>query len=667
MHILGIVVMLLPALAAVCPAAASAVLPADAAEETMLMFIGESQPVVTVASRSPESPATAPAIVTVIDREEIAQRGYRTLAELLADQPGFFIAAGGRGSVPYLRGLRDAVLFLYDGVPLATDVTKSFAPLDRELNLAAVDRVEIVRGPGSVLWGPDAFAGVVNIVPLSGRRHPGAGVSLQGGSDNLRGGTVSWGERTPDWEAFLFAGGVLQEFWQPGYDDWQPDGAGLDAEIDPSRFAELTGTLKVGDWLQLSGRWTDFVRRYTMHNAEGTIRWAGERETPVNQVKISVSKAVGASHYSLSGYYQETDYRISDADVGRSQRNRVTYGEFLWDRRLFGHGLLTLGSAWRRNAVSGALVRDGFLPEFLSREEPFFTPRIKQADFDNTLTSLFGQFRYRWGGGEWWAGARLDDHSQYRSTVSYSLGFQRPLSDALHFKASYGTAFRSPYSRQLFDDFAFDPEEISTATLQFNWTPAADRGLELTLFHSRLRDQRAEDPYGGLSLPVSRELYGAELAGRAPLSAALSVSGHLAVTSAGHDDEKFNALRFCFVRPGGSTVCVYDRWSEPADQGPAWQARLALRWRIAAGHTLDLGARAAGSFDYSYRKGALAGEYAQPPLVDLVWRRERCLVAGDALTLRITNLLDRDYRQPDLYGPVNGPPLQASLHWEYRF
>ena len=55
----------------------------DSADDTMLMFVGEADPVVTVASLNPEDPTTAPAIVNVVSREEILRRGYRTLAELL--------------------------------------------------------------------------------------------------------------------------------------------------------------------------------------------------------------------------------------------------------------------------------------------------------------------------------------------------------------------------------------------------------------------------------------------------------------------------------------------------------------------------------------------------------------------------------------------------------
>ncbi len=273
------------------------------ADDTMLMFVGEAEPVVTVASLYPEAPTIAPAIVTVVSREEILRRGYRTLAELLADQPGFFVAAGGRGSVPYLRGLRDSVLFLYDGVPMTTDVTKSFAPLDREISLLSVERVEIVRGPGSVLWGPDAFAGVVNVVPMRGRQMTGAVVGGGAGNDELFEGHVGLGIAEGQWEGFLGFSGVQEEYHSPGYMSWdEQQELIVDKDVDPSEFLELVGTLDYANWLHISGRWSDFTRRYTMRNADETLVWDGEKKTPVNLLKISANKIYGPSHYSLTGY-----------------------------------------------------------------------------------------------------------------------------------------------------------------------------------------------------------------------------------------------------------------------------------------------------------------------------------------------------------------------------
>ncbi|MEN8729973.1 MAG: TonB-dependent receptor plug domain-containing protein, partial [Desulfuromonadales bacterium] len=314
--------------------------PVESSEETLLMFVGETEPVVTVASRLPESPTTAPAMVTVVSRDQIDRHGYRTLAEVLNDQVGFYMSAGGRGTVPYLRGLRDSILFLYDGVPLATDVTKNFSVLDREISLDAIERIEIVRGAGSVLWGADAFAGVVNIVPKSGQPQAGVEAGLEVGNDDLYGGTLNWARSEHDWDAFLAAAGLRET---------------LD-DADSSHYGELVGTLNLGGWLHLSGRWSDFERNYTM-NEKGAedIRSPGTREAPVNYLKATASKVHGPSHYTLMGFYQSTDFKLREQLVDgpheRSQRNHVWHAELNWDRRIMSRGLLTLGASWRRTEV----------------------------------------------------------------------------------------------------------------------------------------------------------------------------------------------------------------------------------------------------------------------------------------------------------------------------
>ena len=620
-------------------------------EDTMLMFVGEETPVVTAASRLPESPDAAPAMVTVVGREEIERHGYQTVAELLAQQPGFYLAQGGRGASPYLRGLRDSVLFLYDGVPVTTDATKSLAPLDQEISLADIDRVEIVRGPGSVLWGPDAFAGVVNIVPLRGRQRPGLTTGLAVGNERGQKAEVSWGLSRPGGDGFLAASQGRERFSDPSFTIDQVGGEPVSQTVDPSDYGEVTGDLNYGDWLHLSGHWSDFTRRYTMQGAEGGLRWPGEKSTPFNQLKATVSKADGPSHYTFSGYLQELDYRVVDADIERRQNNRAVDVEAMWDRRLFSRGLFTAGLSWRRNAVRGALVRDGFLPDFLAPPLPLFAPQVEQADFASELASLFTQFRYQWGETECWAGVRLDEHSQYGSMHSYSLGLNRPLAGALRLKATYGNAFRSPYASQLFANLQFEPESIRTASLQLAWSPKSGPQAELTLFDSRLDDHRGEDPYGGLSLPASQRSQGAEFSGRLPLARALDLRLGFTVLGSAGSPSQFRSLRYSFIRPDGSQVPVYDEWSEPFDQGPPWLANFGLTWRLGKNHSLQLDGRISGRVDYSYEQGTVTGSYSQPLILDLTYRRPGFRAANDTFTFSLTNLLEQNYQMPFPPGP----------------
>ena len=141
----------------------------EATDDTMLMFVGEDLEVLSIASRREESARQAPAVAGVVTRDMMGDRGMFTLSDVLAQTPGFYMAQKEWGTRPYLRGIPDSVLFLYDTVPLQSDMSKSVHPLDDELSLAPVKRVEIIRGPGSVLWGADAFAGIVNIVPMTGK------------------------------------------------------------------------------------------------------------------------------------------------------------------------------------------------------------------------------------------------------------------------------------------------------------------------------------------------------------------------------------------------------------------------------------------------------------------------------------------------------------------
>ena len=664
-HCVRLIVLLLLFVGGISKGAAEE-LSVGGADGTMLMFVGETSPVVTVASRFAESPTLAPAMVSVVTREEILLKGYQTVAELLDDQPGFFIASGGRGSVPYMRGLRDSVLFLYDGVPMTTDVTKSFAPLDREISLAAVERVEIVSGPGSVLWGPDAFAGVVNIVPRQKPAQSRREFRVHVGTDDLRGGTLSFDVSRPRWGAALTLSGVQERSHDPVY--LSDDGGDmiLSDRVGLSDYEELVGSFDLGSWLHLSGRWSGFTRNFTLGNVSENLTWSGVKEAPVSYLKATASKILGPSHYTLTGYLQETDYLVRDADIERRQRNRAAYLELLWDRRVLEKGLVTVGASWRRNSVDGALVRDGFLPEFLT-EIPLFAPQISQANFDSRLVSAFGQFRYQWRKTMLWAGVRLDDHSQYKRTFTHSLGIYRRFWSDFHLKATYGTAFRSPYSSQLFDDQSFDPESISTFSSQLVWEGQSGHRLALTLFHSWVKDHRAEDPYGGLSAPSDREIFGAEFSGTIPLGRKVSLQGGLTLLDGSDETEYYRVLNFCFARPDGSRVCDYDEWEDPVDDGPGWMARLGLHYTLGQDHSLVLTARKAGSLNASYLSATANETYSQPLLFDLNYRRPGVHPGRDFFSLRVTNLFDRDATQPDIYGPTHIPPLQVELHWSWRF
>jgi outer membrane receptor protein involved in Fe transport len=122
-------------------------------------------------SKTSESLREAPATVVVVTSEQIHRRGYLDLEQLLHDLPGFDIARlnGAYYSSIYQRGYRnsdnDRLLLLVDGVE-QNDLSGGAVYLSRQYPLTNIDRVEVVYGPASTMYGANAYTGVINIVTL---------------------------------------------------------------------------------------------------------------------------------------------------------------------------------------------------------------------------------------------------------------------------------------------------------------------------------------------------------------------------------------------------------------------------------------------------------------------------------------------------------------------
>lgn len=125
--------------------------------------------IVSSVSKKAEDIRRAPATINVITKEEIIQRGYTDLIEMLADLPGFDISLlyGVNYANAYQRGLRtttmEKTLLLIDGIE-ENDLWTNTADISRQYPITNIKRVEIIYGPASTMYGPNAFVGVINII-----------------------------------------------------------------------------------------------------------------------------------------------------------------------------------------------------------------------------------------------------------------------------------------------------------------------------------------------------------------------------------------------------------------------------------------------------------------------------------------------------------------------
>lgn len=146
-----------------------------AADQGGLIDLVEGENQVFAASRYRQSIAETPANVSVITREDIGRFGYRTIAEALSGLPGFYNAAsqwpafGLRGeAIPGDFGSR--LLYMVNGMPIYEPTYGGF--FSEYLDIDSIERIEVVRGPGSALYGNGAVEGIINLITRSGETQP---------------------------------------------------------------------------------------------------------------------------------------------------------------------------------------------------------------------------------------------------------------------------------------------------------------------------------------------------------------------------------------------------------------------------------------------------------------------------------------------------------------
>jgi iron complex outermembrane receptor protein len=154
------------------------------------------------ASKYLQSSAEAPASVTIITSDDIRKYGFQSLAEILQSVRGFYVTYDRNYSYAGIRGFgrtgdyNTRVLLLIDGHRLNDDVyDEALLGTEFPLDVDLIDRVEVIRGPSSSLYGSNAYFGVVNVITRRARDVGGAEASTDLGSFGTYKGRLTYGHR----------------------------------------------------------------------------------------------------------------------------------------------------------------------------------------------------------------------------------------------------------------------------------------------------------------------------------------------------------------------------------------------------------------------------------------------------------------------------------------
>src|SRR5882762_2219820 len=182
-------------------------------EEDLALLYGDKS-TVSIATGTRQPLRRAPAVATVITAQDIAAMGATDLDDVLESVPGMHVSRSNNAYAPlyFIRGIQSEfnpqTLMLQNGVPVTTLFVGNRGLGWGGLPVENIARIEIIRGPGSALYGADAYSGVINIITKTAADIAGTEVGVRAGSFKSRNGWVQYGGKVgiADIAAYLGAG-----------------------------------------------------------------------------------------------------------------------------------------------------------------------------------------------------------------------------------------------------------------------------------------------------------------------------------------------------------------------------------------------------------------------------------------------------------------------------
>ena len=507
---------------------------ASSEEESQLNLLFDKDEIVVTATKSRVTVQKAPSIVSVVSSTQLRRAGVRTLLDALKLMPGLETSLDSLGQPRLaIRGLRSApqVLVLLDGVRL-NSLYDGQAILD--IPVGVIDRIEVIRGPGSALYGTDAFAGVINVIT---KQEHGVSATAFGGSYATAGLDAEVGIGPPS----QWASGAVEidrtdgPKFPIGTDGLSPLGegiAGTPAGVTSAAGQNATASIV----LTRRGTFnpTDRLSIFTRFLHRDAHQYFGPFDTLAKDGTVTQDLAIAGAGWDVTwsqrletqsrvyGIVRSVDHDLQLAPDGYTNNGSV-FPEGLRKREQYlgeTFGLESQGR-WRtspRESITfGVQVERTALPEYSlltnDLDGAYRGPRL--ANYDGVPYSQKGRARIvagvfvqderelspRVG---LTLGVRHDQYSDFGGATNPRAGLVWAASDTWTFKLLYGTAFRAPTFQELYDQtqenlrgaFVGNPD-LKPETIRTMETAAESRlkvagrplNVRANLFYEEIRDR----------------------------------------------------------------------------------------------------------------------------------------------------------------------------------
>ncbi|MGL5987076.1 MAG: TonB-dependent receptor plug domain-containing protein, partial [Burkholderiales bacterium] len=640
-----------------------------------------------------------PAVASVITAEDIARNGASSLDEILQWVPGLYVARGQQADVSYvIRGINHnrynpQVLMMYNGVAQISPYLGNRGDMQGTLPVDNIQRIEIIRGPGSALYGADAFSGVINIITKNAADLDG---TLAGGRIESYGGADVWlqhgGQLGPvSVAAYLRMARtdgpdeIIRADQQTRLD--QSSGSQTSLAPGPMTHPErqLQGQLdlQLQDWRWRLGYRQNYHQKINLGINEvldpdadiaatqfnSDLNWLNRSLLPGAELSMGLQYSqrrvnTNPLHLLQNGYSVYPQGMLVSAN-----RNEQVYGIDAgvllesWQRHR-----LTLGAGFQHEAISDYESERNFRFVYIPGRgyAPLPTGALQAAGAGATMGTHARNLRFIYAQDEWqlandWqltAGLRHDHYADFGGTTNPRAALVWEAAYNLTGKLLYGRAFRAPSFLELYavnnpvanGNPGLQPETIDTTELAISWQPAHNWRINGNLFRYRINDMirfvTNADPSTGKTAQNSGKQngHGLELESSWQQSGRLKFSGNYAWQQATESQSN----------------------QTPAD-APRHLLRLLADWRAREGWQVQAGANLVAGRERAVDDGRAApANYAT---LDLTLQRPASS-RQIGITLKLRNLFDKQAYDPtpapgnipDDY-PLPGRSYMLQLHY----
>jgi len=545
-------------------------------EDLLMMSLEELLSLkIKISTNTAQTLSRAPSVVSVITAADIQATGATNLRDILQAVPGIYVRAnlfGFRPQITFRGAAPTQTLLMVDGAPMR-DLVWNSGIFWRGLPTSMINRIEIIRGPGSALFGSDASAGVINIITKVTGDIKGSEAGIRAGSFNSQ---TAWVQHGGHWNGFdiKFTAELAHTDGHNPYiaKDGQTNkdnefGTTISTAPSHARYGWNNQDLRVSI---AKDHWRLIADYVDHNNIEIGLTGAGvldpETEGDASRADVGLfynNETFGQNwglhaelrfhhiNYSSGNGFQERPAGYTDATgtypAGQINQMRASERSYSFEASglytgIRGHAIRIGGGHNVKDLYSvEQFVNFGTGPD--GNKLPVVSPLL---DLSNTayafapekarrVTHLFVQDIWTlspdW---ELTAGTRYDHYSDFGGTFNPRLALVWQSTDRLTTKLMYGQAFRAPSYLELYAPTAatkpnsnLTPEESSTWDLSMTYLASKDLKLGLTLYQFEQTDLISDDANGMYQNIGNRTSRGLELEAQWQASKSLRVAGNL--------------------------------------------------------------------------------------------------------------------------------------------